>query len=172
MAAIPHQQDPGEATDGLSLREAAANYPIALRTLRTKVSRGEIRGYKVRGLRGREWRVTLRALEDVGLQPRSGRPEGTAHQGLAPAAERELAEAWRIARIERSRAAAADRELGYALMETGRLKAVVAALERRLAAPLHDAPAANPPSQGEGALAGCVALAMTDVVPGHSRVRR
>jgi hypothetical protein len=134
VSTVPSRLAPDAASGDLTLREAAALYPIAVRTLRTKVGRGEIGGYKVRGLRGSEWRVTRTALEASGLRPLSHGPDATAPEGPTAAVQRELAEAWRIVRMERNRAAAADRELGYVLMECGRLRAVVATLEHRLAA--------------------------------------
>jgi hypothetical protein len=128
--------NPGQASEDLSLREAAVLYPIALRTLRTKVSRGEIPGYPVMGLRGRERRVPRPTLDNLGLRPRPCGPKVSAPQVSTAELERELAQAQRMARMERNRAGEADRELGYALLQCGRLRAAVTTLEHRLEAGL------------------------------------
>ncbi len=60
----PHDLDPDP---GISLAEAAHQYGVSARTLCQRLRIGEIPAYKVRGVRGREWRVTPRDLEQFGL---------------------------------------------------------------------------------------------------------
>ncbi len=109
----------------LSLQEAAQLYDVSLRTLGNRVRWGEIDAYKARGPWGQEWRVTRKALESFGYRRREA-PEPTSDPRTAEL-ERELAAARRAAAAERNRADEADRRLGAALLEVGRLRAALAA---------------------------------------------
>lgn len=110
---------------GLSLQEAAARYEVSLRTLGNRVRVGEIYAYKVRGPWGDEWRVTPAALEAFGYQPRTRSVADAAADPQVLQLQRELDGARRAAAVERNRAEEADRRLGEALMECGRLRALL-----------------------------------------------
>ncbi len=117
------EQDPA-ANDYLSVREAAERYGVPLRTMAKRASLGEIEGaVKVRGARGMEWRVPVAALEAYGYRQ-------SEHQPSAP--KDPMLEAMRRTAIaERNRADEADRRLGHALLECGRLRARLAEEEAR-----------------------------------------
>lgn len=107
----------------LSLREAARRYDVAPQTLRNRVRRGEIPAYKARGMWGLEWRVSGPWLEASGLHLRPVAPEGddprvARLQADLDALRRKLA-------AERDRADEADRRLGYAMLEGGRLRSAL-----------------------------------------------
>ncbi len=119
----------GHETGDLSLQEAARLYDVPLRTLGNRVRWGEIDAYKTRGPWGHEWRVSTQALEAFGYQRRRV-PEGTSEAAPDPRVaelERELAAAGRSVAAERHKAEEADRRLGAALLESGRLRAALAA---------------------------------------------
>ncbi len=128
----------GDATVDLSLQEAAELYDLALRTLGNRVRVGEIEAYKTRGPWGAEWRVRAQALEAFGYQrrPALATPTpGCISSERFEDLERQLATARRAIAAERNRAEEADRRLGKALLETGRLRAALAAeAARRVAA--------------------------------------
>ncbi|WP_129337956.1 helix-turn-helix domain-containing protein [Cellulomonas endophytica] len=126
-----------DATRDLSLTEAARVYDVPVTTLRRRVGRGEIPAYKVRGVRGYEWRLSRRALDERAAadartprgpsastasapDPGDDRPAGC-HRVL----EQELVALRRAAAAERHRADRADRELGHALLESGRMRSAL-----------------------------------------------
>ncbi len=112
---------PDDLTGDLSLQEAAETYDLSLRTLGNRVRCGEIEAYKTRGPWGQEWRVSRKALESFGYRPRQTTETSSADTaGL----ERELEAARRAAVAERNRADQADRKLGEAMREIGRLRAL------------------------------------------------
>ncbi len=135
----------------LSLAEAAHRYGVSLRTLSQRVRVGQIPAHKVRGLRGLEWRVSLRDLEQFGLIATADAP--LAHETLDPeigllrqhvhTLESKLA-------AERHRAALLDQRLGHALLECGRLRA---ALTRQAGTSDDDLRQAVPP-QGSAVVKG------------------
>ncbi len=122
-----HQEHQASALEaaGLSLQEAAARYEVSLRTLGNRVRVGEIDAYKVRGAWGDEWRVSASALEAFGYQRRAKSATGAAADPQVLQLQRELDGARRAAAAERNRADEADRRLGEALMECGRLRALL-----------------------------------------------
>ncbi len=117
--------DPDSAADEyLSVREAAERYGVPLRTMAKRASLGEIEGaVKVRGARGMEWRVPVRALEAYGYRQSEEQPS-KAKDPVLEAVRRTTA-------AERNRADEADRRLGDALLECGRLRARLADEEAR-----------------------------------------
>lgn len=119
----------GHESADLSLQEAARLYEVPLRTLGNRVRWGEIDAYKARGPWGYEWRVSTQALEAFGYQRRRV-PDGTSEGAPDPRVvelERELAAARRSVAAERHKAEEADRRLGAARLESGRLRATLAA---------------------------------------------
>lgn len=126
MAQPDTQDDVGtdEQCD-LSLQEAARLYEVSLTTLRRRVRRGEVRASKVRGPWGPEWRVSRRALEDLGMRARPVLADGAEHPRIVEL-EREVASLRRVVAVERLRADRADQELGFAMLESGRLRAALA----------------------------------------------
>ncbi len=64
-----------DASEGLSLKDAAEIYDLSLRTLSNRVRNGEVQAVKRRGPWGHEWRVTPEALEAFGYKPRRTHPE-------------------------------------------------------------------------------------------------
>jgi hypothetical protein len=57
--------------DALSLGEAADCYQASKRTLLRALTFGELEGFKVRGIRGSEWRVTPAAMARAGYSLRT-----------------------------------------------------------------------------------------------------
>ncbi len=128
--------DPARASRDLSLQEAAELYDVSIRTLGYRVRVGEIEAYKTRGPWGDQWRVSPAALEAFGYRVRTPIPaNGEVPSKRIQELERELAAARRAAAAERNRAEDADRRLGAALLESGRLQAALAAevVRRQLA---------------------------------------
>ncbi len=114
----------------LSLQEAARLYAVSVRTLTNRVRWGQMDAYKARGARGLEWRVSRQALETSGYQPRVEQDrDDQERDSRMLSLERELAEARRVAAAERRRADEADRLLGHAMMECGRLRAALTAAQ-------------------------------------------
>ena len=110
----------------LSLQEATRLYDVSLRTLRNRVRCGEIPAYKTRGPWGQEWRVNGRTLEACEF-PRRPVVLGTVDDDpRVTALEAELATLRRVVVAERERADRADSELGYAMLECGRLRSALA----------------------------------------------
>jgi hypothetical protein len=110
----------------LSLQEATQLYEVSLRTLRNRVRCGEIPAYKTRGPWGQEWRVNGRTLEAAEYARRPvvlGTDDGDPR---VAALEEELATLRRVVVAERQRADRADGELGYAMLENGRLRSALA----------------------------------------------
>ncbi len=104
--------------DALSLAEAADCYQASKRTLLRALTFGELDGFKVRGIRGSEWRVTPAAMARAGYSLRA-RDRDDDRQETDPETRRlreQLA-------VERARSAALDSRLGHALMTVGRLRA-------------------------------------------------
>ncbi len=141
----PHELDPNVE---ISLAEAAHRYGVSLRTLSQRVRLGQIPACKVRGVRGREWRVLPRDLEQFGLVAVCDRlvadapadDEGVLLRRHVQTLESRLA-------AEQHRAAPLDQRLGHAMMECGRLRA---ALRRQSGTGLRQAL----PAQAESRLAG------------------
>lgn len=122
----------GGGEEFVSPREAAQRYEVAAQTLVSKLRVGALPGYKVRGPRGREWRVSTATLEGHGYVPRQAGPERQAPDVAAlEAAVRELRS---VVAYERRRADALDGMLGQASLEIGRLRAEVERLRRQTAA--------------------------------------
>ncbi len=110
----------------LSLPEAAHRYGLSLRTLSQRVRTGEIPAYKVRGLRGREWRVLSAELEQCGYTARAEPPASAASAQLVALQQHIRTLEGQLA-AERRRSATLDQHLGGALLECGRLRTQVAA---------------------------------------------
>jgi hypothetical protein len=110
----------------LSLPEAAHRYGLSLRTLAQRVRTGEIPAYKVRGLRGREWRVLPGELERCGYTSRAKPPDNAASAELGALQQHVRMLEGQLA-AERRRSATLDQRLGAALLECGRLRAQAAA---------------------------------------------
>lgn len=104
------------------LREAAQAYDLSVGALRARARAGRVRGYKVEGPTGREWRVSLRSLEAAGLPPRASAPTSQHPHVRILALEEQVAVLRRLLAGERRRADRADQELGHALLEGGRLR--------------------------------------------------
>ena len=111
----------------LSLKEAARLYDVSQQTLRNRVRFGRLPAYKTRGPWGHEWRINGRSLEAAGIARRP--PTKDDENPRVAALEAEVARLWRLVAAERNRADEADRELGYAMLQTGRLRS---ALDRAL----------------------------------------
>lgn len=110
-------------SDDLCLREVAQMYAVSVATLRRQVRTGDIPAHKVRGPWGHEWRVSRRAVDAAGLAVRSVPPVDAAVEDPDVASlRREVAALRRTAASERNRADQADRELGWAMLESGRLR--------------------------------------------------
>ncbi len=111
---------------GLSLKDAAEAFDLSLRTLSNRVRNGEIPASKRRGPWGDEWRVTTDALEQFGYKRRSsGESSDSTSEPRVVRLQRDLAAAHRALAAERNRANEADRMLGAAMREVGRLRAAL-----------------------------------------------
>jgi len=106
--------------DELSLREAALHFTASITTLRRLLQAGQLWGYKVRGVHGEEWRVTVAALHEVGCIRRSGARDTSPEVAELRRALHALAG---VLVSERRRADENDRKLGAARMEIIRLRA-------------------------------------------------
>ena len=134
MARSDDAVGPDEPLD-LSLQEAAALYDVSLATLRKRVRWGEILAYKARGPWGNEWRVTRRALEAFGYEPRPQTPvEDLSPDQRVTSLERELATIRRVVALEKRRADQADQELGHLMLEMGRLRSALSRAQEEAAA--------------------------------------
>lgn len=123
-----HQPAPAPATVpvDVSLRDAADLFGVSPRTLARRLRLGELPGYKVRGPWGHEWRVSRESLDAYGYRRRPAPvPAATGDPRLAHL-ERELASLRRLLAAERLRADRVDRELGFAMLECGRLRGALA----------------------------------------------
>ncbi len=112
------EQVTGEPLDGqeLSPAEAVAAFDLSEATLRRLLAAGTLAARKVKGVRGREWRIPASALEAAGYTRRSTVTEVE----LVPQAEvRRLQEALAA---QRARASQLDNQIGYALLTIGRLR--------------------------------------------------
>ena len=109
----------------ISLQEAARLYDVSLTTLRKRVRWGEIFAYKTRGAWGHEWRVSGPALEAYGYRRRTEDAVETPLEHRVASLEREIATLRRLVTLHRERADQADRELGEAMLESGRLRAAL-----------------------------------------------
>ncbi len=97
----------------MTLAEAASAFTVSQATFRRLVSAQLLPAREVKGVRGREWRISVDALERAGYKPRT--------TGSEPNSEiRRLAEALAA---ERARSVDLDSQLGYALLTVGRLRA-------------------------------------------------
>ncbi len=99
--------------DALSLGEAADFYQVSKRALLRALTLGEIEGFKVRGIRGSEWRVTPGAMAQAGYSLRDDDRRQT---------DRETRRLQEQLAAERARSAALDSQLGHALLTAGRLR--------------------------------------------------
>lgn len=108
-------EDLAEAARALSLDEAAASYHVSKRTLLRALSFGDIDGFKVRGVRGKEWRVTTSALTQAGYAARGESDAGKAGCAHCRKLREQLA-------VELTRNSELDNRLGHALMTAGRLR--------------------------------------------------
>ncbi len=119
-----HDADVDDPACDLSLHQAAAIYAVSARTLSQHIRCGQLAAYKTGGATGREWRVTREALS---AYPYRQRPAvDVAEDPLVARLRRELNTARRSAAAERRRAEDADRRLGHALLECGRLRSALA----------------------------------------------
>ena len=121
-------REPAEPPSDLTLHDASALYAVSARTLAQHIRCGQLPAHKTAGATGREWRVTRDALKAAGYPVRvpptaSDSPEPP----LVAELRCELSAARRSAAAERRRAEDADRRLGHALLECGRLRAALAA---------------------------------------------
>jgi len=126
MDAAGHLSVHDEPANDLTLRDAAALHAVSARTLAQHIRCGRLPAYKTAGATGREWRVTkesLSAAYPYRQQPGADAPE----HPLVVQLRRELDAARRAAAAERRRAEDADRRLGHALLECGRLRTALAA---------------------------------------------
>ncbi len=115
----------GRSQEYLSIREAAERCGVPVRTMAKRAYLGEIEGaHKVRGPRGEEWRVPVAGLEAFGYQL-------PAERSVNSSEDAEVAALKRTAAAERNRAEEADRRLGHALLEGGRLRAQLAQEQAR-----------------------------------------
>ena len=118
-----HDANVADPACDLSLHEAAAVYAVSARTLAQHIRCGQLPAYKTAGATGREWRVTREALAVAyELRQLAEAPE----HPLVLQLRRELDAARRAAAAERRRAEDADRRLGHALLECGRLRTALA----------------------------------------------
>ncbi|WP_340295167.1 hypothetical protein, partial [Aquipuribacter hungaricus] len=108
----------------LTLAEASRTYAVPVAALRSRARAGGLRAYKVDGAHGREWRVSVRALEEAGFVVR---PAGSSADERVSELEAQVAALRHELAGERRRADRADQQLGHALLEGGRLRS---ALER------------------------------------------
>ena len=119
MDSDPHDADATDLACDLSLHEAAAIYAVSARTLAQHIRCGQLSAYKTAGATGREWRVTRGALSAAYALRQPSEP---LEHPLVQQLRRDLAAARRAAAAERRRAEDADRRLGHALLECGRLR--------------------------------------------------
>ena len=123
-----------EPASDLTLHDAAALYAVSARTLAQHIRRGQLDAYKTAGATGREWRVTTEALSAA--YPNRQQPDADAPEHpVVVQLRRELDAARRATAAERRRAEDADRRLGHALLECGRLRTALAAATGSQSAP-------------------------------------
>ncbi len=107
----------------LSPREAAERYGVAQRTLERRLRNGEIDAHKERGVHGWEWRVSVAALEEFGyVLPSDSPPTLVPNVDELQVTVRRLRD---VAAFERRRAEEADRRLGEAMQQIGRLRSML-----------------------------------------------
>ena len=127
MASDAHDLSTAEPAGDLTLHDAAALYAVSARTLAQHIRCGQLPAYKTAGATGREWRVSQDDLVAAGYPLRQ--PPGATDAPESPRVvqlRRELEAARRAAAAERRRAEDADRRLGHALLECGRLRTALA----------------------------------------------
>lgn len=109
---------PGTDTgvEELSPAEAVAAFSVSEATLRRLLAAGELGARKVSGVRGREWRIPVSALERAGYRRR---PLAT-EEDVVPRSELRRLQTALVS--EHARASRLDSELGYALLTIGRLR--------------------------------------------------
>ncbi len=118
-----------QETQYLSVREAAERYGLAQTSLERRLRNGEIDACKERGLRGWEWRVSVAALEEFGYAlPSDPPPTPVPDVDELQATVRRLRD---VATFERRRAEEADRRLGEAMQEIGRLRSMLRRAEEQ-----------------------------------------
>jgi len=128
MDGPPHDAPAARPLSDLTLHQAAELYAVSARTLAQHIRCGRLPACKTTGAHGREWRVTRGALAAAGYLPRQPAAAGdVAEPPLVGQLRREASAARRSAAAERRRAEDADRRLGHALLECGRLRAALAA---------------------------------------------
>ena len=115
-----------EPASDLTLHDAAALYAVSARTLAQHIRCGQLPAYKTAGATGREWRVTKEALSAAYPLRQLPGADAPKHP-LVVQLRRALDAARRAAAAERRRAEDADRRLGHALLECGRLRTALAA---------------------------------------------
>ena len=130
-----HDANAADPARDLSLSEAAAVYAVSARTLAQHIRCGQLPAYKTSGATGRQWRVTRDALEAAGYPHRAAPVAMGEEHPLVAQLRRELTAARRAAAAERGRAEDADRRLGHAMLECGRLRAALAAATGAQGAP-------------------------------------
>ncbi len=108
--------NPDTGVEELSPSEAVATFSLSEATLRRLLAAGELQARKVSGIRGREWRIPVSALERAGY---TRRPPATDEDVVSRAELRRLQQALAS---ERARASQLDSQLGYALLTIGRLR--------------------------------------------------
>lgn len=145
--------DECDCRDDLSLRDAARHYEVSVATLRRQVRSGQVPAYKVRGPWGQEWRVSHQAVGASGYAVRPVEPDP--EDPHVATLRRELGVLRRVVAVERNRADQADRELGQAMLECGRLRSALARA--------HTEPARCPDCvRGDGATSTAAARASPD----------
>jgi len=116
---------PNEPASDLTLHDAAALYAVSARTLAQHIRCGQLPAYKTAGATGREWRVTKEALSAAYPSRQQPGADSVEHP-LVLQLRREMDAARRAIAAERRRAEDADRRLGHALLECGRLRTALA----------------------------------------------
>ena len=128
MDRSPRDRTDTEPASDLTLHDAAALYAVSARTLAQHIRCGQLSAYKTAGATGRQWRVTREALDAAGYPVRVPPTAVDAPEHpLVAELRRELSAARRSVAAERRRAEDADRRLGHAMLECGRLRAALAA---------------------------------------------
>ncbi len=109
----------------LTLRQAADLKRVTVKTLSLRPRCGQLAGYELRGASGREWRVTMNAMDVAGYARRD--EDAGDHGEEFVRLRQEVTIPRRAAAADRRRADDLDRRLGHALLECGRLRSALAA---------------------------------------------
>ncbi len=116
-----------EPPSDLTLHDAAALYAVSARTLAQRIRCGQLPAYKTAGPTGRQWRVAQAALDAASYPHRQpATATGAPEPPLVAVFRRELSAARKSVAAERRRAEDADRRLGHAMLECGRLRTALA----------------------------------------------